>query len=593
MRSHGQLYKVPHSSRSLIFVISVLMLLLLIFLSSTTDSQIYSIEAPEVTVQDNGRVGFTNGRHRYAWLRDQGITSIPMAMTPESVANAKRYGYLSAVKKAWDESQHPRDKEGQFTGATTVHGPGSSVQLPGRYDRTKLPKSFAVTTDHGYILATQSSSDPDYYWVNHIRVSDEHQGKGEGSALFRAAAAEAKRLGSKGLMRGDIPDRPASDAAQAVWAKLKNTFTYTDAKGFVHHVLKQEHSYGNTQIQIAPTSSAAIWLNMARDRIRDDHLQGTGKDVDPNHVTVRFGLLNDDLDGLRSFIANQTPFTAYLGAIELFPASEHSDWAVPVVAQIISPELHDIEAEIGKHADFKEKSFPVYKPHCTLVYCKPEEAEQYLNLFAPGADHSSFVVQDITISHQSGVKETIPFGMVQKWDVVFKEIICFHNRPHWQEEKHKRHPAGSSRGGEFMSVLHGPKDALDSLLNGEKDVSIDRNDVRRFLEHAGEQHEDPDLTDLQVEGMEIFGGNGLGIQRDDMPQIPPEHRQRFLEYAEKEGFKITEEKVDPLSLKPTQNQISARRVAEKPRSTRRETRSSHPCWCRNRTAFSTGITIGA
>src|SRR3990170_7384073 len=42
MRSHGQLYKVPHSSRSLIFVISVLMLLLLIFLSSTTDSQIYS-----------------------------------------------------------------------------------------------------------------------------------------------------------------------------------------------------------------------------------------------------------------------------------------------------------------------------------------------------------------------------------------------------------------------------------------------------------------------------------------------------------------------------------------------------------------------
>src|SRR5918996_5495089 len=42
MRSHGQLYKVPHSSRSLIFVISVLMLLLLIFLSSITDSQIYS-----------------------------------------------------------------------------------------------------------------------------------------------------------------------------------------------------------------------------------------------------------------------------------------------------------------------------------------------------------------------------------------------------------------------------------------------------------------------------------------------------------------------------------------------------------------------
>ena len=40
--------------------------------------------------------------------------------------------------------------------------------------------------------------------------------------------------------------------------------------------------------------------------------------------------------------------------------------------------------------------------------------------------------------------------------------------------------------------------------------------------------------------MEIFGGNGLGIIRDDMPQIPPEHRQRFLEYVEKQGIKITQ-----------------------------------------------------
>ena len=489
---------------------------------------------------------------------------------------------------------------------------------------------------------------------------------------------------------------------------------------------------------------------MARDVIRDDHLQGTGKDVDPNHITVRYGLLNEDLDSLRIFIANQAPFTAYVGEIELFPASEHSDWAVPVVARIVAPELHDIEAEIGKHADFKEKSFPVYKPHCTLAYCKPEEADQYRKLFVPGADHGFFLVQSITISHQSGVLETIPFGLVQKWspsqprdahgrftdlglhdglvtvlhgttrqnaeailaggfkagdparvaaeiertyqlpkdsilthvafqfargrrdlgkvhfttdesvadqysvpEVVqdaltsahmllhptpedvpftkemhaerkawidrearrltepallavtvpfetvgrhgfgkqftleeFKELLqrfpkaredIFNNitiplealtgarieRRKWDASKHPRTPKGSSRGGEFMAVLHGPRDALNSLLNKEKDVSIDKNDVRAFLQLADEQHEDPDLTDLQVEGMEIFGGNGLGIERDDMPQIPPEHRQRFLEYAEEQGTKIVAETVDPLTLKPSQNAISARRVGEK------------------------------
>ena len=76
-----------------------------------------------MTVQASGRVGFTDGRHRYAWLRDQGITSIPVSMTPESAKYAKKYGLLAAVKKAWDESQHPRDKEGQFT-ETVYHGTG-------------------------------------------------------------------------------------------------------------------------------------------------------------------------------------------------------------------------------------------------------------------------------------------------------------------------------------------------------------------------------------------------------------------------------------------------------------------------------------
>lgn len=307
----------------------------------------------------------------------------------------------------------------------------------------------------------------------------------------------------------------------------------------------REHKYGNTQIQVSPTSSAAASLNAARDQIRDADLMADGKDVDPNHVTVRFGIENDDVDALRAFIARQQPFEAHLGEIELFGVSEHSEGAVPVVVRILSPELHMIEAEIGKHADFKEKNFPDYKPHCTLAYVKPGQAQQYEDLFV----HGSFIVQGITISHTSGVKETIPFGMAVK-----KE---------WKESSHRRQPAGSSRGGEFMSVLHGAKDALDSLLNEDRDVSIDRNDVRAFLELAGEQHEDPDMTKLQVEGMEIFGGNGLGIDRADMPQIPPEHRQKFLQFMESQGVTFTEESVDPLTLKPTQNKISARRVALK------------------------------
>ena len=405
-----------------------------------------SIEASEVYVGDDGRVGFTNGRHRYAWLRDHGLTSIPVAMTPESVRNAKKFGYLAAVKMAWDESQQPQK-----------------------------------------------------------------------SGLLVAEQAENK------------------------------------------------YKYGNTQIQIDPHSSAVEMLNTARNTIRDEHLMGAGKDVDPNHITVRYGLLNEDLDGLRAFIARQAPFEAYVTHVELFPASEHSDGAVPVVVRIASPDLRIIEEEIGKYADFKEKSFPEYKPHCTLAYVDPAHASKYADLPMEG----KFLVHDIMISHQSGVKETIPFGMVQSQYWVTKR--------QWDESKHKRQPKGSGHGGEFAeSVLHAAKDALDSLLNKETNISIQRDDLRIFIQLAGEQHEDPDLTDLQVEGMEIFGGNGLGIDRKKMPQIPRAHRERFLEAMEHAGVTITVESVDPLTLKPTQNEISARNVAEKLREYEADTGKEFP-----------------
>jgi hypothetical protein len=52
------------------------------------------IEASEVGVMKNGAVGFTNGRHRFAVLRDMGLTSIPVSMDRESIQHAAEHGYL-------------------------------------------------------------------------------------------------------------------------------------------------------------------------------------------------------------------------------------------------------------------------------------------------------------------------------------------------------------------------------------------------------------------------------------------------------------------------------------------------------------------
>jgi hypothetical protein len=39
----------------------------------------------------------TNGRHRFAFLRDHGVKAIPVAMQPDSIENARRHGYLHRV----------------------------------------------------------------------------------------------------------------------------------------------------------------------------------------------------------------------------------------------------------------------------------------------------------------------------------------------------------------------------------------------------------------------------------------------------------------------------------------------------------------
>ena len=53
-----------------------------------------SMIASEAYVKPNGSVVFGDGRHRFAYLRDQGLDKIPISMDKESIKNAKKYGYI-------------------------------------------------------------------------------------------------------------------------------------------------------------------------------------------------------------------------------------------------------------------------------------------------------------------------------------------------------------------------------------------------------------------------------------------------------------------------------------------------------------------
>jgi len=90
--------------------------------------------------------------------------------------------------------------------------------------------------------------------------------------------------------------------------------------------------------------------------------------------------------------------------------------------------------------------------------------------------------------------------------------------------------------------------------------TVEKENVSAFLMKAAKRTDHPDLTELSIEGTLLYGDEGMGIARKDMPQIPGKQRARFLSEIESEqGITAEKEKVDPLTLKPIQKEISASR----------------------------------
>jgi N12 class adenine-specific DNA methylase/GGDEF domain-containing protein len=160
------------------------------------------------------------------------------------------------------------------------------------------------------------------------------------------------------------------------------------------------YKFGNTQAVIPEGSDAAKALESARARISDGDLEGDGKDVGGNHVTVRYGIQGENTESIQKFLSQQSPFEASLGKTESFAPSEHSDGAAPIIAPIEAPELHRIERELDKHGDFKERSFPEYKPHATVAYVKPDRAARYTGMTV--TEGKQFTVDSIAITDRNG-----------------------------------------------------------------------------------------------------------------------------------------------------------------------------------------------
>lgn len=129
----------------------------------------------------------------------------------------------------------------------------------------------------------------------------------------------------------------------------------------------------------------------------------------------------------------------------------------------------------------------------------------------------------------------------------------------WDENLHPRGPGGRFGEGGGEDFISSPSEAYDALVVGDK-ATIAKEDLRGVLKRALKHGEITDLTNLKIEGTEVFRG-GSNMPRGEMPQIPGDEQPRFLDMLAEKGVKIERGTVSPLTLSPTQNEINAVRVA--------------------------------
>lgn len=97
-------------------------------------------------------------------------------------------------------------------------------------------------------------------------------------------------------------------------------------------------------------------------------------------------------------------------------------------------------------------------------------------------------------------------------------------------------------------------------INAGKHPEIASSGYSTLLEEMAKRDDHPDITELKINGSLLIGGEGLGIARADMPQIPSDARPQFLSDLKERGITVEKEKVDPETLKPIQKEISGARV---------------------------------
>ena len=166
----------------------------------------------------------------------------------------------------------------------------------------------------------------------------------------------------------------------------------------------KRRSFGSTQFNL-PDDLADRVRAMSM-RIADEDLADDGREDDP-HVTILYGLTDDNPKSVRQALRGQSTGTIEFGQTSVFKCDDYDVVKIDVLGDYIE-HIHDVLADDCKY----ESTHPTYIPHCTLAYVRSGCGKKYLGM--DDMDGQSFMPNKVIFSNTQNTVTAIPLGGVVK-----------------------------------------------------------------------------------------------------------------------------------------------------------------------------------
>lgn len=166
------------------------------------------------------------------------------------------------------------------------------------------------------------------------------------------------------------------------------------------NTLVNNHSYACLLIDVPDMLSKVIMEQ--GDAIPDKDLADNEREKCP-HVTVLYGLKDNDMRDVADTVSNFGPITITLGDTTLFEGLVGRESVYDVVKiDVESGDLHRLQQLVDSRHEAVNK-FPDYKPHITVAYVEKGKGKLYTNDMLKGA---KFTVTTVRY-HTTDNRETI------------------------------------------------------------------------------------------------------------------------------------------------------------------------------------------